>query len=395
MQVANMKRIKLGEQISLWLLVISCIVLLISPNSKYYIIPNIEIYFFAFSFVVFALFGNHLLDKGNRHFSLSLLIFSSLYVCFFSVIHFERPFVTVIYEIIFAVIFLSLNFRCRNWIYDKYIKLLSVLFVLGIVEYILINAGIDFFWGTYVREEMEFYQGIFTSIPIYYREVPARFMAFCEEPGLVGTLSFFILITMDRLKYKKEFYIILVAGVLSFSMAFYLLGLLYYLLYFRKYLLSIKSILIITILVSFAMYFMWDVIDYRLLERVNSKDAIESLDNRNSEVVNKKFNEYVKSSDIFLGVGHRTYYDWKKKTENISVGLKEQLFMYGIVGVLMMFLIFSFIYLKYNGENNKNLKIIILYWVSFYQRSYWLFPPLIIVLFRNRNTYENRTLNIS
>lgn len=379
----------------LWLIVFSSIVLLISQNSKYYFLQNGEIYLYFISFGVFAISGTHMIDAENKKISYVLFFLMVFFVSLFGIIHQERPFVTIIYEFIFSCIYLSLKYEYRFWIYNKFIKILSILFLLGIIEYILLYAGVNFFWGTYERENMEFYQSIFTSVPVYYSEVPARFMAFCEEPGLVGTLSFFILISLDKTKYRKEFYIFLISGILSLSMAFYLLGLLYFVLHFRKYFFSFKKLLAIAIVVVLAFTFLGDFLDYRIFGRVNSKDAIETLDNRNDDNVNKKFDNYIKTSDALLGIGHRTYYNWKKQTDSISVGLKEQLFMYGFVGVFMIFIIFSLIYLKYNGKNKERLKVLLLYWVSFYQRSYWFFPPLVIVLFNNRNIYENRNLNIS
>ena len=385
----------IGTSLVKWLIVLSCIFLLVSQNSKYYVVQNLEIYLFFLTFFVFAFFGGSLTDVKNKKISLFLFLSSFLFLLFTCVIHFERPFVTTVYEIVFGSLFILMRYECRDWIYDKFIKIISLLFFLGICEYALMNIGIDFIWGTYEREQMEFYQGIFTSVPVYYKEVPARFHAFCDEPGTVGTIAFFILATIDRNKYKKEFYITLVAGVLSFSMAFYLLGALYLIFNFRKYLFSIKSIVIIILLSLVAYFTLAEFLDQRVFQRINSKDAIETLDNRNSDVVNKKFDTFIKSSDCVFGLGHRTYYDWKKKTDNISVGLKEQVFMYGIFGVSIMVLIFSSVFLRYNGKKKKNIVMLTLFWISFYQRSYWLFPPLIILLFSNKNTYENRSLNIS
>ena len=230
------------------------------------------------------------------------------------------------------------------------------------------------------------------SINTYYTSIPARFMSICEEPGSVGSLAFFGIITIDKSKNKKQFYIFLVAGLLSLSLAFYLLGTLYFFLNYKMKDLSMGKLALmgISLVVLFTLF--GDFISYRITDRLSDADNIQALDNRNSDEVDAKFSSYIGTPDAIFGLGHRTFYDWKKKTENVSVGFKEKIFMYGFFGVFLMITIFSVVYIKFHGANKKSYKILLLYWISFYQRSYWFEPAITMMMFCSRRKEEIKEL---
>ena len=166
------------ERITLWLFLLVPFVCLLSGYSKFYFIPHLDVYINLLCLFFWIFYGRGLLDTSK---TVPILIYSLSCVwviCTPLGAHGERPFVKLVYEFMFAVSFLFLKPEYRFWIYDKFIKILAVIF---------------------------------------------RFQSLTEEPGVVGTLCAFILFTIDRKKYKKEFYIFCLAGILSLSLAFYLL----------------------------------------------------------------------------------------------------------------------------------------------------------------------------
>lgn len=388
-RLSSQIRLNYIEKLILWLFTFSCILVEISANSLYYVLPNMEIYASLVSVTTLLLFGGKLIERANRGIVLAFVIACFFFFLYVTLSQSDVPFITKIYYVLFAAGFLSLKFCYRQKVYDWFVKILAVLFFLGIIEFSLTLIGINFFWGMYERGGVLFNQGVFMSVPSYVGLQSVRFMAFCDEPGNVGTLSFFVLATMNRLKYTKEYIVFLVSGLLSFSLAFYSLYAI--LLFFRisnpikllKFI--VPSMMILFVLyIPFGQYF-----EDEIISRVESKNSIGELDNRNSETANKVFEEFINSPQVLLGVGERTYYNWKKQSGNYSVGLKEHLLMYGIVGVSFLFLCFSIMLLKYNGYNKKTYILLLFYWISFYQRSYWFFPPLVVLLFNQSNKMDS------
>ena len=312
------KPLSQAEKICLWLFPLSCVVGWISPNSKYYIIPNMEIYLSFITIFFSFIFGNRLWERKNKKVVGFLLISSAFFFLIETIIHLERPFITTIYFVLFAVSFLILNHKYRQCCCERFINIMSIIFLLGMIEYALAYVGVNFFWGTYERASNPFYQGVFMSINAYYQSIPARFMSICEEPGSVGTIALFGIATIDRVKYKKQYYIFLFAGLRSLSLAFYLLGALYYVFYFRSKDVSLGRIVLAIIAIVSLIFLFGEFINYRITERITSADNIQSLDNRNSDEVDKRFAQYIGTSDALWGLGHRTYYNWKKKTDNVS-----------------------------------------------------------------------------
>ena len=136
-----------------------------------------------------------------------------------------------------------------------FIKLLAVFFLLALIEHVLVNFfGIQltspsqyecpinpdrlynaYFFNVYIQENFGFFN---------------RFYAFYDEPGIVGNITM-VLLYIQKFELKKWYNIVfLISGLLSFSIAFYIALIVYYVV-FGKLKTKIAFIIIASILVYY------------------------------------------------------------------------------------------------------------------------------------------------
>ena len=374
--------ISIKEKRILSLYVVSCMTYMISADSLYGLFSIIGIYIVFCLVPIVALFGQEMIEKNDQNILWGYISACFVFFVYVALHDFEIPLVSTIGYCIFTGCFIALKHRYREWIFIKFVRVNAILLIAGMIEYIFALLGINFFWGAYERFGVTFYQGLFMSIPSYIGYSSVRFMGLYDEPGHLGTLSFFILITLDYSKYKKEYIVYLIAGLISFSLAFYVL---YSAWMLTRNIGDIKKVkrlipiagIVLLLSIPFGSYF-----EERIIDRVNNKDDISDVDNRTSDEVDRKFEKYIVSSDAVFGLGERNFYEWKKQTGNTCAGLKSVLFMEGIVGFTLMFLIFNLLFLRYNGYNRLSYKKLVFYWINFYQHAFWLYPPLVVLFFK-------------
>ena len=137
----------------------------------------------------------------------------------------------------FASIFLCSASFIRNCM-ECFIRIIAVFFIFAIIEHLLIC-----FWGKSlvspsVRSQFElgrtFYVYLLnTYIQFQYDSfsVFRRFAAFYEEPGVIGNITM-VLLYAQRFDFKKWYNIVLlISGILSFSLAFYIAIIAYYIIF--------------------------------------------------------------------------------------------------------------------------------------------------------------------
>lgn len=150
--------------------------------------------------------------------------------------------------------------------------------------------------------QIDFYSYFFSIIPNY--DVPSNFYRFCgifEEPGVVGTVCSLLLIS-DKMNLKNyENKLLLLYGGISFSLAFYAIVLIYYLLFIMK---NIKGLFSFSFL-FFLLYLLY-VFSYEFKELIVSRMAFDSNvgfsgNNRTTAYLENLFNNWLKSDiDIIL-----------------------------------------------------------------------------------------------
>lgn len=192
-----------------------------------------------------------------------------------------------------------------------------------------------------------------------------RFYSIFDEPGVLGTLSAFILF-INKYNFKKiENIIILIGSIFTYSLAFYILFLVGYfsLLFFKDK----KSFFIY----SLALTFISLLVFYILKEDQTFQNVIigrfsdlgeRSIDRRNGEYVNLFYNNFISSSNAFWGMGYPFI-----KNNLYDLGNSYKLFIieYGLWGIIILLLIYlSMTYRK----SVESYILLLLFMLSFLQR---------------------------
>ena len=350
---------------------------LVAPFSKYSF-SNMEIYSDIVCLLSLVFIGKGMTSNANVNLSLKYLLACLAIILIPVVVYGDIPFVSVMSKIVFATCFISLKSQYKWAICDIFVKIFTTILALGIIEWILLFANINFFWARVVRNEvLPFNQGIFILVPTYSFEGYARFMSLCEEPGTMGTICFFLLATLDYHKNKKQFFVLLVAGLISFSLGFYVLIGLWALTQGRR--LGMSNIALGVVAVVLMMTLFGAFFQDRIVERVTGR-TFESIDNRTDETVEKKIEEISKNGTIFWGLGNRQFYEWEARLDGTSSGVKNFILQYGISGFVILLFSLSALILRIRG-NNKNTWILILFvWICFYKSNTWNYPPWLVTL---------------
>ena len=189
-------------------------------------------------------------------------------------------------------------------------------------------------------------------------------------------MCFFIIATINRQKYKKEYIVFTIAGVISFSLAFYIL---YILLCLSKIKISNIKYLIIPL----TLYAVFNVpINDFIVDRIMLKWEDGTLDNRNSLKMNRLFDEMCSSGEITFGIGNRTFYDMQSSYDmGASTGVKNFMMQYGVLGTCLFLSVFAYAFFRYNKLDYPNVVVFVLIGISFYQRADLIIETNIVVLF--------------
>ncbi|MDE5678734.1 hypothetical protein [Phocaeicola sp.] len=193
-----------------------------------------------------------------------------------------------------------------------------------------------------------------------------RFYSMFDEPGVLGTLSAFVLFA-NRYDFKQiNNLIILIGAFFSFSLAFYILTFIGYLFQsvqnIRKILLSIFSVL----LVVFAAYSTLKdnlAFQYSVIERISS-GGVDNLDNRTGDQASRFYDSFISTPEALMGIG----YD-KMMNKKLKEGQSYKLFIieYGLLSIVC--LLISYYVLA--GRKNMYIYVLCLIFIlSFLQRPF-------------------------
>jgi hypothetical protein len=354
----------------------------------YYLIANFSIYksFVAVAIAfVFVVIGYFYLPKRykSKSYKEPLLYFSAwsfLYLWSFlisgEVIGFG--YITIL---VYSVLFLSLNLDYQLTIAKFFIWGLSILCLCSATEYVIyLITGQGIVLGsatrTTVAQSTYFTHYIFNLI--LNGDHAIRFQGLADEAGRLGTLCGMLIFLIRKLEMSKwPFYIILMSGLLSFSLAFYVL-LAIFLLSMSKS--SLRNSLLAVCFVSVVLWLVQDQFNERILERISDT---ENIDNRTGEVFDVYFYAAVQSGQIWIGTGGDQITAIADYSGGGVGGAKVFLLQYGVICFVLIFIIYNFIYIRRCRGKVSNLDWLFLlaFWLSFYQRQTIFFPFTMIIFF--------------
>lgn len=292
---------------------------------------------------------------------------------------------TVITEGITAVVFFLLRSEQKKEVLKYFIYIFTISLIPAIIVYCFNVLGINI-QHTYLEspEAIKVAWGI--GYNHYFGAVMQNsgyVMKLCgiyDEPGRVGTIIALILpIILNkkwfRLKFGKISSVIcIIAGLLSLSLAFYLLFILYIILisYYNAKLLNKKKIYEVFLTLAVLLVFVFILGNNETVqELVFSRISITKLlnNNRTSYQFDIIFDELLHSSKLFFGYGIGN-----------SVGrlvdaasYKIIIFNYGIIGFAFLITQIYFVSRKVWKTNTYTIILLLFFILSFYQRG-WIFP---------------------
>jgi hypothetical protein len=354
--------------------------------AKYNVISrkNIKLAFFTIFLILLYSF---------RYDEVYKILYSFLFLCAVLV-----PFVLLINEI-------------KLKIYDYFIKIIAISYIPAIIVAFLLLLGVDLSWDnliSYSTSKSNYRQYLWSAnYAVYYGFSEQYFFSYggsidriCamfNEPGVVGTVSALILISkkfkLGRLCEK----IILIAGILSLSMAFYTLIGLYLLVKNKKYLILFFIAYILLFSFTPKDSYLYNRILYRF--EINSEGLVGN--NRTNEGFDYVYKDF-KAGNIkeqFLGIGEKEYFN--KALNYKSEALSWKTFMV-INGYLLFILhVLFFLYASLKEKNKTSIIFAVFYFMAIYQRpfdfslGYWLifFGGILYSLNKEKNTVNNKILS--
>ncbi|AKR12094.1 hypothetical protein [Bacillus thuringiensis] len=295
----------------------------------------------------------------------------------------------------------------RLKIYDKFIKIVAISLIPAIVIAIFLFIGFDIQWSQLSSTSWTkpFYRNYYNlSIYHFFNGADQRYFfpwggsidricGMFDEPGVVGTVSGLILASKGfslRRSYEK---IIFIAGILSFSFAFYIILLVYVSIKKYKYIWVILGILIILMNTVPKDSYVYTKILYRL--DLGNKE-IEG-NNRGNAGFEQIYKEFKQDGNLLLGIKEKEYL--YKANAYGSEALSWKTFV--VINGLLLFILHTLYFIGYafNLKNSNVWIFTIIYLLSIYQRpydftlSYWLIFMGGIVAASNIGILKNNKLN--
>lgn len=281
----------------------------------------------------------------------------------------------ILFDAIVAAVFFTLRDDIKVRVLDLFIRLLAVLLLLSAIEWLVYRfTGFSVQLGQVTRYKITYIQTLFNFIPIsseqYWVDISmmGRFQSIANEPGAVGTLcAFMIFATSNSKRYRFEYIVYWVAGILSFSMAFYVMAAMSFVIQIRKT--NLKYLLLGSVVVLSLYSYFSDMFNFLIVDRFTSDTH---GDNRINEVLQMRLLQSWSDGSLWFGNGIKEF-DVIQESGGVA-GALVSIYQYGIIGVTAMVLAYSSIYLQTVRKIITRSKLqyyifFIVFWASFYQRQ--------------------------
>ncbi len=328
---------------------------------KYFLPIRIIIFFlFIWSFLYYIFFYKK--NLNIKDITLKIFIIISFYIFYFLNFFTTKNFVVGIY----AYILTLLNRKDKNRIYILLYKGLYYLCFLGLVSYIffLIKKPSNYTILPTVKKGWFFIQYLAMVILKSSKIILYRFQSIFNEPGELGTIIGMILLFDENYKkLKKERIVLIISGVLTFSLAFYIFM-------FFKFLISEINLKKKFLIVMF-LFFCFGFLGSSYVKNINGGELyyrvyvrIKTLNfNRKNKEADLILKEFYKNGNLLIGTREKVNKNFSVDISSIESIIYEKGFL-GL-GILILF----FIFISNFFSVDKKIKIrIIIFLLSIYQR---------------------------
>jgi hypothetical protein len=322
-------------------------------------------------------------------------------------LHGAYPWISVI--VVLILCFLLFDEKIYKNTLKVFINIYVLVSIPSIVMFFLLAAGVNLEW-----EYLEPYSKAKQLTGVYYREYFGmvvlntqiftlgvgelfRLSSVFPEPGVVGTVSA-LLLAVTRFDVKNwKGVILLVSGILSFSLAFYVLACVY--LIFKK---PFYLFILVGLLSAIFIYLPDDIKDNRIIKYyvMERGEALfvnfDKVDNRIDDCFERHYDEFLNSSNIFIGNGYKASISTMC---NVS-SYKTIIYDYGIIGFLILVLLYTIILLskiRTKSDFMNCVPLLIVFLATSYQRpafdTFWFFAIFlggIISLVNSKSNVRDR-----
>ena len=351
-----------------------CIALLsfifITPYSLYHIFTILPICFLPFLALFLKKNYSELSIKQIRYLSIAwgIIFLSSMLIG-------KLP--PPVYFILLACsyAFISCRIAEREKIAKLFLSIYTTILSLSLIEYIFYLCGWYISLGNANRIGVDIYNYIQLPLNLIQISNISRFQSLANEPGLIGTLNALLLFNLNRESYTKEYLILIITGLFTLSLAFYILLILHFLISLK----SLKSIAISSLIVSLIVIFAISNQDkseiQNLIWRIElGKDA----DNRTSNQFKMEYEEFLDSKECWFGKGLGAL-NALNIVDGGNDGIYRLTYEVGYIGIFLLIIVYSYIIYSSKGNKSASIFFIIAFWLSFYQRSGIIQPHYILV----------------
>ncbi len=286
-----------------------------------------------------------------------------------------------------ALFYVALKPIEQKRVFEYFITILSIVYVVGLVSYLMSLLGLNIQIGTAIAPNLakQPYSVYFghaeeSGLIVY------RFSSIFDEAGVVGTLNGLILASIGISTRNFKSMIILLTGLISFSLAFYII--LIFILIFN---LEIKKLVIIVILTIALISISGNLFNELIASRMTIENGRLAGDNRTHDEFNIYYDHFISKGgkDLFFGKGVGT--TGKAVEATYVSSYKTAVVNYGIFGTGLI-IIFYAISVYFTNNTKKGWFLGFIFLVSAYQR-----PDLLnfytIVLFLGGLSYLKLNFN--
>ena len=279
--------------------------------------------------------------------------------------------------ILFIPFYISINSTLLISAYKKFIKILSVITVLSLFSYILVI----FFHvplPNYVAEPLnplkDFDYLCYPFLIMENRDIGlsiTRFYGIFDEPGVFGSMAALILCKEHFDLKKKELIPILLGGILTFSLYFYIVCICYMLLYKKT---KIKILIIILALLILPSLLIVEDLYVLLFRRFMFEDGEWLGNSRYGSSFSMWYDDFRNSADYFWGKGS----GFNLIVNEGGASYKDIIVNYGIIVFALYILSYTLLSLKTNLKESLLSLFLILTFI--FQRPF-IFDLSIIYMF--------------
>lgn len=276
--------------------------------------------------------------------SIPKIIFSFFLFFFFLFVGFKNESNLFGYSALIGIVLLTLiEDTFLKKIFKFYLYIYSITLIPSILSYLTVNLlGINLPYE--IIEPLNLSKSYtYIQYPFYVQQnkffdlILPRFHAYYDEPGVVGTVSG-VLLMINKVDLRKKInYPVFIAGLLSFSFAFYLMMLGYFFVFAKTKYKIIGAVIILSFLPIISTN---ELLSSYIINRLEiTEEGSLSGDNR---IMNRNFEEfyerYSKSDDFYFGLEKNA----SSKYNFGGASYKDLIVNYGIVPFSVFILILLF-----------------------------------------------------